>query len=788
MIIRMYDASFGQGEYASEGFAVVLIDIQREIGWDPFKKTFRYFGSLSSSQVPWDAGEVLQLFLTKLKDYSGRDVLSDISNRDKRIIENYYGVAMEYVDPVYPEVPSRPITGGGKFEINVPKNSASVSQFTPDSSDYYNIYTSPFGGAGVSNDTYIEVYTNASCTGTPIASNDDYDGGRFSKVNVYLEKGTIYYIKVRHYKSGQVHADLNITRNIPIQPLTLDGYEDIITVYGEYAMFSFTPQTNGTYIFEAGGHNGGTATSNTYLKLYTNQSMTNRIGNHNNKIVVDLKAGHTYYLQFSGFLMKYAKSRIYVRQAATLEFKKRTDSSFIYVNSPEFITRYDIVDGKTESERPWGSATDTRRLKLFEQKNVTGKNTLYETHTGWYGVLEHRQDYDPENPFYIDIDFYNPTSKSITVYIENLAYGVHYDILQYYYNGGANTSITIPPYEHRLLFETLNAPLLCNPPVSPEWARTPVILFDFEVNSGNVTVSSLVAYNRPNLYLQNGSENILRSTSEEINTGEIICKVDENGTPIWDGSVRDPRPIESDLYAKYKGIAQDQSAWIDIDLELAVDDNIQSGKPLPVNLRDPYYPDGVANPKTWWMTHINPLNDEWDGLIYAMPGNQHHFTYHRDAGGVYNFAVDYKDLREINVNASGIQSVNIPVESNTIEDVKSDVALGWKSHFSGAVDEKTISMGAWGATYHYTITISNTGQRNRTAAFRVKSVDNMVFGCKAAGEQKYTTQFIAKVANNADWFIPATVVIPANSTTTFEIVTILGGGLGGVNNSIILTD
>jgi|GEM_PF-3468763 len=82
-----YTNSFNKGYYASEGFAAILIEIQQKIGWEPFKKTFRYFSDLSYTQVPDSNGEKLKLFFTKLKDYSGKDVLSYISTRDKNIIK-----------------------------------------------------------------------------------------------------------------------------------------------------------------------------------------------------------------------------------------------------------------------------------------------------------------------------------------------------------------------------------------------------------------------------------------------------------------------------------------------------------------------------------------------------------------------------------------------------------------------------------------------------------------------------------------------------------------------------
>ena len=48
------------------------------------------------------------------------------------------------------------------------------------------------------------------------------------------------------------------------KPLTLGGYQDIITSSGEFALFSFTPDKTGAYKFDVGKYNGETANYNTY--------------------------------------------------------------------------------------------------------------------------------------------------------------------------------------------------------------------------------------------------------------------------------------------------------------------------------------------------------------------------------------------------------------------------------------------------------------------------------------------------------------------------------------------
>lgn len=142
-----YVNSFDKGNYKSEGFAAILIEIQKEIGWEPFKKTFRYFSDLKNNQVPYPDGEKLKLFLTKLKDYSGKDVLSYISSRDQNIINNHYGITLEYVTSAIPI-----IDDGETAAVTAESGGYALYTFVPESSGNYYVYTSPYAGSSISND------------------------------------------------------------------------------------------------------------------------------------------------------------------------------------------------------------------------------------------------------------------------------------------------------------------------------------------------------------------------------------------------------------------------------------------------------------------------------------------------------------------------------------------------------------------------------------------------------------------------------------------------------------
>lgn len=772
-----YDESIKKGIYMPAGLASILLDIKTQTGWEAFSRTFKYFGGLPESLVPQTEGGKLNLFLTQLKKYSGKDVFGMITAHDKEVLKANFGEEIkEYV------VPAEELTGGalGRIaDMSVQKGDYKQYQFCPNETGTYSIYTSRYGGTGVPNDTYIEVHSENTETGTPLKSNDDYNGSRFSRVDMTLTKGVTYYVKVFNYNqsNNRLHARLNVVKSEPEEELILDNPVDVGVKSTQFRMYRFKAPENGRYIFKS----DKTGTNDTYIKLYAGRNQTELTGQGDSRIECNLMAGHTYYLQFSGFLMKEAQGRVVVSQPNTLKFTKRSDGSFIFVNSPEYLTRIDIVDDKCHTRQVNQRFDIQPYKKLFEQENVSGKNTFYETHTAWWG--EDAEYYEPISDFYMDIDFYNPTGNTITVSINNLAYGTEYSVLKNYYDGtGVNVNISIPAHEHRLLFECLNAPLMLSYPGAPisqngwDWERhrSPIILFDFQVDNDSVVVSSLAAYNRRNLYLQSGSKNVLDSIGAISETGEIITDLAS-------------RSNEPDLYDKYKGIAKNQSAWIDVNLELVIDDSTILGEPLRINLKDKNYPNGVANPKMWWMTNINPLRDEWSGLTHSMPESEHHFTYHRDIGGVWNFAYNYRDLRDINTDARGSVSINNPVSESIMINAALDVAKGQKEHFTGAPDGYALGMGAWGATYHYNVFVKNDTNSEKEISYQAKTFDNMIFGYKSSTGNVYKVRYIPNIGNDeSDWTSLKSITIPAKQSVAFEIVTLLGGGHGGTNNRIIV--
>ncbi len=531
-------------------------------------------------------------------------------------------------------------------------------------------------------------------------------------------------------------------------------------------MLKFTPSETGAYAFKAERTGNG---ADTYMKLYTTEEKRELLGYGKNTVVHWLNGGQTYYLKFSGFFMRAVKGRVTAEEAQLVEFKKREDSGFIYVNNPEYLSRYEIVDD--EEEKPG---------KIFEQRNLSGKYTYYQPNIAWWaGKTKIMEDY-PIDDFYTDVDFYNPTDSTVTVNIQNLTYKNHgdankdtYNDIEKYYNGnGKSGTVTIEPGRHKLLYtDIMGTPYkhtdLGNAYSGWDRALPMFTLFDFEVKGGSVTLSALAAYDVNNLRLADNEERTLK-----------------NGTVLAGAEVVEERISEPDMKGKYKGTAHNQSAWVDASINILLDERTKPGS-LDINLCDSQY-DNVKVTRELWMTNTSPIFDKYNAVWYALPNSFHSFTYdYGDTGRKYNFDIYHQNLDNLNKDGGINESVNKPLPAEVKENLKYNFINRDKEKTSHYPD--AISIGEWGVTYHYTVTAGNITKEEKTIALEVNNCDNLVYGIKKQGKKNYTTEIYGHLGNkNEDFKCPeeAIITVPANSAVTFEVVVMAACGNTGTNNRI----
>ena len=313
-----YNNSFAKGFYNYYGMTAIMLRIKQSIGWQAFKDTFRYMSNLSVDELNYiyamprqDQIGKFNIFITKLKEYSGQDIISKLTTQEINIIQAQYGGTIEYYTA--PTING----GGGQTNIHVPAGSFAIRKFTPATTGSYNIFTAPYAGTGVENDTVLEVYAD-DYFHILLASNDDYGGSKFSRVTMNLQANQNYYIIIKHHGNGVVHADLKVSK----APVTLALPNPVDTqVSGlELSIFKYTPIASGITYFTLSDYNGAPQTTNKdiILDLYRDEALTQRVAAVNYQagafphISANLAQGLTYYLTFAGYLGKPAQARISV--------------------------------------------------------------------------------------------------------------------------------------------------------------------------------------------------------------------------------------------------------------------------------------------------------------------------------------------------------------------------------------------------------------------------------------------------------------------------------------------
>ena len=103
-----YDHAIATNTYYGDAMTYTFLNIKDHFasigkadgGWEPFKQTFAYFNSLSFSQAPKTKLGMLNLFLSKLQDFSGVNVFSTtfLPTSARNLYESTYGGAIQYVN------------------------------------------------------------------------------------------------------------------------------------------------------------------------------------------------------------------------------------------------------------------------------------------------------------------------------------------------------------------------------------------------------------------------------------------------------------------------------------------------------------------------------------------------------------------------------------------------------------------------------------------------------------------------------------------------------------------
>ena len=85
-----WDKTLKLGVFSGDGLTYKFIQIRDQIGWEPFKQTFRYFMSLPVNELPTTKINKFNLFLDKLTEYAGYDVRTLFTQIEMDAITTHY--------------------------------------------------------------------------------------------------------------------------------------------------------------------------------------------------------------------------------------------------------------------------------------------------------------------------------------------------------------------------------------------------------------------------------------------------------------------------------------------------------------------------------------------------------------------------------------------------------------------------------------------------------------------------------------------------------------------------
>ncbi|GAB6988151.1 RHS repeat domain-containing protein [Paenibacillus pini] len=157
-------------------------------------------------------GKDFEFSLPKDPTISDGTYLVEMKYSDSEMTTDYFRVAAVPLALTS----NRTINVNDSFDVSLGAGETQVFEFTATSSKAHRIFTNPYGGVGGSNDTVLEIYSDAALTNM-ISRNDDYNGTVFSSISFKTVMGTKYYVKLRTYSSsGSLYCRLSLLSLEPI--------------------------------------------------------------------------------------------------------------------------------------------------------------------------------------------------------------------------------------------------------------------------------------------------------------------------------------------------------------------------------------------------------------------------------------------------------------------------------------------------------------------------------------------------------------------------------------------
>ena len=429
-----------------------------------------------------------------------------------------------------------------------------------------------------------------------------------------------------------------------------------------------------------------------------------------------------------------------------LELTRRPGGNFIYVNNPEWITEYDIIQPRTG---------ENNNYLIFEQGGVVGYNNMYVTHST-IGQPAARQ------AFFYDISFFNSSNHPVSVEIakpftrlgqgwgwgDGNFVGMRYLDLErlMYRETRERRTITIPAGEQRLLFFEV-MPIYFGGEqglLVPQTARDFIgIYVDFTVQPGaEITVRTLAVYDPHFLNMFYDGTRLYAGIRGLVNTPIAGAPfVVWNMTNLDQSNVPRNSRSEETVRATYKGIDRGSTDTVEGHMNFIIDDSVIYRYLRVYQLDGFAYGHPFPRDRGVWYTHSNPFGvgiyPPSAHRLHARPYYMHRFDYFDAlAGGTVVTRFDYLKV-DTGVTPEYIRSrFAAPL-------VYGELTQAINQRFLDAqwlimtgddpiaplpdnvrVDDfryEVVSMASWGVTYEFTIDILNIGENIREIQYYIET-------------------------------------------------------------------
>jgi len=85
-----HDSYIGNNRFHHDALVHSFLRIQSQIGWEPFRRTFRYFNALAPANAPQLALPRFELFINRLSHYSGVNVVNLFTQQERNVYWEHF--------------------------------------------------------------------------------------------------------------------------------------------------------------------------------------------------------------------------------------------------------------------------------------------------------------------------------------------------------------------------------------------------------------------------------------------------------------------------------------------------------------------------------------------------------------------------------------------------------------------------------------------------------------------------------------------------------------------------